>query len=211
MQTGPVLARRQRPRRAPHGRRGTARDQQLRDRHGPPDRGRPKHGCQQQNQRAADDEPPRDGDEKRSARLEDGLKIIRGKDIQRQQHGGQHGRREIRVRLCLPRHAAAALGAEQDAATDTREQAETINDIPHRRHDRQRCRAVRPLILADHRHVHNAVNARDERATERCQKVSAVERTHIAPEQVQKHPPWKRKSRTRNRHFSLRLIRLPFL
>lgn len=126
MQTGPVLARRQRPRRAPHGRRGTARDQPLRDRHGPPDRGRPKHGRQQQNQRAADDEPPRDGNEKRSARLEDGLKIIRGKDIQRQQHGGQDGRREILVCLRLSRRAAAALCAEQDAAADAREQAETV-------------------------------------------------------------------------------------
>lgn len=72
MQTGPVLARRQRPRRAPHGRHGIARDQQLRDRHGPPDRSRPEHLRQQQNQCAADDEPPRGGDKKRSARLEDG-------------------------------------------------------------------------------------------------------------------------------------------
>lgn len=98
MQTGPVLARRQRPRRAPHGRRGIARNQQLRDRHGPPD-------------------------------------------------------------------------------------------------------CSRPLILADHCHVHNAVNARDERAAERCQKVSAVERTHIAPEQVQKHPPWKRKKPDKEQTF----------
>lgn len=119
----------------------------------------------------------------------------------RQQHGGQHGRREIRVRLCLPRRAAAALGAEQDAAADTREQAETVDDVPHRRHDRQRRRTVRPLILADHRHVHNAVNARDERAAERCQNVSAVERTHIAPEQVQKHPPRKRKKPDKEQTF----------
>ena len=69
--------------------------------------------------------------------------IEAGPSQHRQQHGGQHGRREIRVCLCLPRRAAAALGAEQDAAADTREQAETINDIPHRRHDRKRCRAVR--------------------------------------------------------------------
>lgn len=53
----------------------------------------------------------------------------------------------------------------------------------------QRRRAVRPLILADHRHVHNAVNARDERAAERRQKVFAVNCAHIALEQIHRHPP----------------------
>ena len=55
---------------------------------------------------------PRDGDEKRSARLEDGLKIIRGKDIQRQQqerhdirpddarrHGEDRRRRRMKMRI----------------------------------------------------------------------------------------------------------------
>ena len=119
----------------------------------------------------------------------------------RQQHGGQHGRREILVRLSLPRRAAAALCAEQDTAADAREQAETVNDIPHRRHDRQRRRAVRPLILADHRHVHNAVNARDERAAERRQKIFAVDRAHIVPEQIHGHPPRKRKKPDKEQTF----------
>lgn len=58
---------------------------------------------------------------------------------------------------------------------------------------RQRRRTVRPLILADHRHVHNAVNTRDERAAERRQKVFALDRAHIVPEQIHGHPPRKRK------------------
>lgn len=62
-------------------------------------------------------------------------------------------------------------------------------------------RAVRPLILADHCHVHNAVNARDERAAERCQKIFAVNRAHIVPEQIHGHPPRKRKKPDKEQTF----------
>ena len=65
----------------------------------------------------------------------------------------------------------------------------------------QRRRTVRPLILADHRHVHNAVNTRDERAAERRQKVFAVDRAHIVPEQIHGHPPRKRKKPDKEQTF----------
>ena len=66
---------------------------------------------------------------------------------------------------------------------------------------RQRRRTVRPLILADHRHVHNAVNTRDERAAERRQKVFALDRAHIVPEQIHGHPPRKRKKPDKEQTF----------
>lgn len=57
------------------------------------------------------------------------------------------------------------------------------------------------LRIADHRHVHNAVNTRDERAAERRQKVFAVDRAHIVPEQIHGHPPRKRKKPDKEQTF----------
>ena len=59
---------------------------------------------------------------------------------------------------------AAALHAENDAAADAHQQAEAVNHIPDRGDDSQRRRAARPLILADHRHIDHAVDARNQRA-----------------------------------------------
>lgn len=56
-------------------------------------------------------------------------------------------------------------------------------------------------MLADHRHVHNAVNTRDERAAERRQKIFAVDRAHIVPEQIHGHPPRKRKKPDKEQTF----------
>ena len=135
---------------------------------------------------------------KRSARLEDGLKIIRGEDVQRQQrerHGIRPGdaRRHGEDRRRRP-HEDADIEVRQGEAQRRPENGE-------RRARHQRRRTVRPLILADHRHVHNAVNTRDERAAERRQKVFAVARTHIVPEQIHGHPPRKRKKPDKEQTF----------
>lgn len=61
--------------------------------------------------------------------------------------------------------------------------------------------AAPSLRMADHRHVHNAVNTRDERAAERRQKVFAVDRAHIVPEQIHGHPPRKRKKPDKEQTF----------
>lgn len=57
------------------------------------------------------------------------------------------------------------------------------------------------LRMADHRHVRNAVNTRDERAAECRQKVFAVDRAHIVPEQIHGHPPRKRKKPDKEQTF----------
>lgn len=57
------------------------------------------------------------------------------------------------------------------------------------------------LRMADHRHVHNAVNTRDERAAERRRKVFAVGRAHIVPEQIHGHSPRKRKKPDKEQTF----------
>lgn len=55
----------------------------------------------------------------------------------------------------------AALRAENDAAADAHQQAQTVDNIPDRRNDRQRRRSLRAVILPHHRRIHNGIH-RDE-------------------------------------------------
>lgn len=74
--------------------------QQLGQGHGEPDGIRPGNSRQQEDQDAADDKPPGDGNDKRRLGLHNSLEIIGGEDIQRQQQerktvGLDNGRRDL--------------------------------------------------------------------------------------------------------------------
>ena len=89
-------------------------------------------------------------------------------------HRSDKCRREIIVRAALTRAALSPGDAEQHAAADPREQPEAVDDIPDGRDDGQRRRAVGPMVLADDRHVHDAVNRADHRAAEGRSEISEI-------------------------------------
>ena len=74
--------------------------------------------------------------------------------------------------------------AEDDAAADTGQQAEAVDHVPHRRHHRQSRRAIRPLILAHHGHIHHAVNAGDQRTAKGGRQVFEVQRLDLTVEKI---------------------------
>ena len=61
---------------------------------------------------------------------------------------------------------------------------QAVDDVPHRRDHSQRRRAVGTLILPDHRHIDDAVDAGDQRAAERRRQVFEVKRFDISTQKV---------------------------
>ncbi len=108
-------------------------------------------------------------------------------------HGEQHRKAErggkVLVFILVPHTLAAAQRGEQHRPADARQQAEAVNDVPYRRDHGQGRRAIRPLVLADHRHIHDAVNRADERAAERCGQIPEVQRTNAVCQQIHVFEP----------------------
>ena len=108
----------------------------------------------------------------------------RRKDHRQAERGG-----EILVFVLVAGFPAAAQRGEQHRAADARQQAEAVDDVPNRRDDRERRRAVRTLVLADHRHVHDAVDRAGQRAAERRRQIAEVQRFDPVFEKIQiSHP-----------------------
>ena len=102
----------------------------------------------------------------------------------RQNDRADDRRGKILLVLAVAAHAAAALRAEDHAAADAHEKAQAVDDVPHRRdHGQRRC-AVGALILPDHRHIDDAVDAGDQRAAERRRQVFEVKRFDISTQKV---------------------------
>ena len=66
------------------------------------------------------------------------------------------------------------LEAYNSLAADACQQPQAVNDVPHRRDDGQRGRALRPLVLPHHGRIHQAVDGADERAAERRAQIPEI-------------------------------------
>ena len=102
--------------------------------------------------------------------------------------GADDGGGEILVCLVV-RLPASSARAEQNASADAGQKAKRIDDVPHRRDNGQRCRSVGPLILPDHRHIHHAVDAGDERAAKRGGQKFEIQLPDIAGQQIHRSIP----------------------
>lgn len=125
----------------------------------------------------------------------------------RADHGGGKILVLISAALC-----AAALRAENNAAADAHEKTETIYNVPDRRDDGQRRRALRDVVLPDHRSIDNRIDRGDHGAAERGREVFEIHRPDLTAQKI--HGNFlllHEKSRTGNRRLSLSLVRLLFL
>lgn len=102
----------------------------------------------------------------------------------------------------------AALRAENDASADAHQQAQTVDNIPDRRNNRQRCRSLRAVILPHHRRIHNGIHRGNHGAAKRRGQVAKIHEFDFSVQQIHAFSLlFTQKSRTNNRRFSLRLVR----
>ena len=86
--------------------------------------------------------------------------------------------------------AAAAFGdAEEHSAADPGEQPKAVYEVPHGGDDGKRRRAVRPLILPDHRHVRYPVYGTYHRAAEGGAKVPEIYGPDFRVQKIHDDPP----------------------
>ena len=102
----------------------------------------------------------------------------------------------------------AALRAENNAAADAHQQAQTVDDIPDRRNNRQRRRSLRAVILPHHRRIHNGIHRGNHGAAKRRGQVAKIHEFDFSVQQIHAFSLlFTQKSRTNNRRFRLRLVR----
>lgn len=86
--------------------------------------------------------------------------------------------------------AIAALGdAEENRAADTGKQTKAVDNVPDRRDNTHRRRALRPMVLPDHDHIDKAEDAAHERAAESGGEIFQIDFTELVVYKIHNVPP----------------------
>ena len=182
----------------------------------------PQEGCQHLIEQVQGEDPQDGGHvgfghgQQRFIRTEEGeYRFFKAEDAHPAQSGQQHrandGDGKILHFTAVMDSVAASLGTENHTAADAHQQPQAVDDVPHRGYHCQCCRAVGTVILPHHGHIHNGVDAGNQCTAKGSTQVLEVKGLDFAIQQIHvRFLLLQKKSRIRNRHFSLRLIRLMF-